>query len=68
MKIEIELLCPHCCQSTKIKKWKKKSGNKGNIVWLIYAYHRGTGKIVGFVWDKRDLKLRKKISIAGSQL
>ena len=44
-------------------------GNKGNKVWLIYAYHRSTGEIVGFVWGKRDLKtakqLRKKLAQSG---
>ena len=44
-------------------------GNKGNKVWLIYAYHRSTGEIVSFVWGKRDLKtakkLRKKLAQSG---
>ena len=31
-------------------------GNKKDKVWLIYAYHRATGKIVGYVWGKRDYK------------
>jgi len=41
-------------------------GNKQNKVWLIYAYHRGTGEIVAYVWGKRNLKtakaLRNKLS------
>ena len=28
---------------------------------MIYAYHRSTGEIVGFVWGKRDLKTAKKL-------
>ena len=36
---------------------------------MIYAYHRSTGEIVGFVWSKRDLKtakkLRKKLAQSG---
>ncbi|MDK4651378.1 IS1 family transposase, partial [Kingella kingae] len=32
-------------------------GNKSNKVWLVYAYHRGSGEIVAYayVWGKRDL-------------
>jgi IS1 family transposase len=36
-------------------------GRKTNKVWLIYAYHRGTGEIVAYVWGKRDLKTAKKL-------
>jgi IS1 family transposase len=36
-------------------------GNKKNKVWLIYAYHRATGEIVGYVWGKRDYKTAKKL-------
>jgi IS1 family transposase len=36
-------------------------GEKKNKVWLIYAYHRGSGEIVGYVWGKRDLKTAKKL-------
>jgi IS1 family transposase len=45
------------------------AGKKDNKVWLIHAYHRETGKIVAFVWGKRDLKtakrLKKKLSDFG---
>jgi IS1 family transposase len=49
-------------------------GKKKNNVWLIYAYHRESGKIVASnrrfaVWGKRDLKtaekLRKRINRQG---
>jgi len=43
-------------------------GNKGNKVWLIYAYHRSTGEIVGFVWGNRDLKTAKKLRKKLAQL
>jgi IS1 family transposase len=36
-------------------------GKKQNKVWLIYAYNRVSGEIVGFVWGKRDLKTAKKL-------
>jgi IS1 family transposase len=36
-------------------------GEKKNKVWLIYAYHRGTGEIVAYVWGKRDLKTAQKL-------
>jgi IS1 family transposase len=36
-------------------------GKKENKVWLIYAYHRGSGEIVSFVWGKRDLKTAEKL-------
>ena len=40
-------------------------GDKSKKVWLIYAYDRAGGEIVGFVWGKRDLKtackLRKRL-------
>jgi IS1 family transposase len=42
---------------------------KSNKVWFIYAYHRDSGEIAGFVWGKRDLKtakaLKKKLSDLG---
>ena len=34
---------------------------KKRKVWLIYAYDRATGKIVAYVWGKRDLKTAKKL-------
>jgi IS1 family transposase len=44
-------------------------GKKSNKVWLIYACHRNSGKIVAFVWGKWDLKtareLKKKLSDSG---
>jgi IS1 family transposase len=44
-------------------------GKKKNKVWLIYAYHRGSGEIVAYVWGKRDIKtaekLRKRIKKLG---
>jgi IS1 family transposase len=36
-------------------------GRKTNKVWLIYAYHRESGEIVGYVWGKRDLKTASKL-------
>jgi len=30
-------------------------GRKTNKIWLIYAYERGSGEIVAYVWGKRDL-------------
>ena len=36
-------------------------GKKKNKVWLIYAYHRDTGEIVGYVWGKRNRKTAKKL-------
>jgi IS1 family transposase len=36
-------------------------GEKKNKVWLIYAYHRESGEIAGYVWGKRDLKTAKKL-------
>jgi hypothetical protein len=36
-------------------------GKKKNKVWLIYAYHRGSGEIVANEWGKRDLKTAKKL-------
>ena len=42
---------------------------KSNKIWLIYAYDRESGEIVGFVWGKRDLKtaveLKKKLLDSG---
>jgi IS1 family transposase len=35
-------------------------GKKKNKVWLIYAYHRGSGEIAAYVWGKRDLKTAQK--------
>jgi IS1 family transposase len=49
-----------------------KNGKKRNKIWLIYAYHRGSGEIVAFVWGKRDIKttqnLRKKDKTAEDTL
>jgi len=36
-------------------------GNKKNKVWLIYAYHRATGEIVGYVWGKRNSKTAREL-------
>jgi IS1 family transposase len=36
-------------------------GNKKNKLWLLYAYHRETGKIVAYVWGNRDLKTAQKL-------
>jgi IS1 family transposase len=36
-------------------------GEKKNKVWLIYAYHRESGEIAGYVWGKRDLKTAQKL-------
>jgi IS1 family transposase len=36
-------------------------GEKKNKVWLIYAYHRESGEIAGYVWGKRDLKTAEKL-------
>jgi transposase-like protein/IS1 family transposase len=36
------------------------AGEKKNTVRLIYAYHRESGEIAGYVWGKRDLKTAKK--------
>jgi IS1 family transposase/transposase-like protein len=36
-------------------------GKKTNKVWLVYAYHRESGEIVGFVWGKRNLKTARKL-------
>jgi IS1 family transposase len=42
---------------------------KSNKVWFIYAYHRDSGEIAGFVWGGRDLQtakaLKKKLSDFG---
>jgi transposase-like protein/transposase len=38
-------------------------GKKKNKVWLIYAYHRGNGEIVAYVWGKRDLTTAKSYGI-----
>jgi IS1 family transposase len=35
-------------------------GEKKNKVRLIYAYHRESGEIAGYVWGKRDLKTAEK--------
>ncbi|STZ07608.1 Transposase and inactivated derivatives [Moraxella caprae] len=43
-------------------------GNKKNKVWLIYAYDKGTGEIVAFVWGKRNLATAKKLKIQLTQL
>ena len=36
-------------------------GSKQNKVWLVYAYHRGTGEIVSFVWGRRNTNTAKKL-------
>ena len=36
-------------------------GKKKNKIWLIYAYHRETGEIVGYVWGKRNSKTAKEL-------
>ena len=36
-------------------------GNKKNKVLLVYAYHRGSGEIVSFVWGSRNTKTAKKL-------
>jgi IS1 family transposase len=36
-------------------------GNKQNKIWLIYAYHRTTGEIVGYVWGERNYKTANKL-------
>jgi IS1 family transposase len=36
-------------------------GKKKNKVWLIYAYHRGSGEIVAYERGKRKLKKAKKL-------
>jgi IS1 family transposase/transposase-like protein len=36
-------------------------GNKGNKVWLIYAYHRDSGEIVAYTWGKRDLETARRL-------
>ncbi|MEB3768268.1 IS1 family transposase [Acinetobacter sp. MD2] len=43
-------------------------GNKQNKQWLIYAYHRETGKIVAYVWGKRDLATEKRLKARLKQL
>ncbi|MFC2996001.1 IS1 family transposase [Acinetobacter sichuanensis] len=43
-------------------------GNKQNKQWLIYAYHRETGEIVAYVWDKRDLTTAKRLKLKLKQL
>ncbi len=46
-------------------------GNKKNKQWLIYAYHRESGEIVAYVWDKRDLatvqRLKARLKKLGVQ-
>ncbi|KAA6317614.1 hypothetical protein EZS27_032257 [termite gut metagenome] len=36
-------------------------GNKGKKYWLIYAYERQSGEIVGYVWGKRDVKTAQRL-------
>jgi IS1 family transposase len=36
-------------------------GKKKNKVWLIYAYHRGSGEIVAYVWGNRDTKTAENL-------
>ena len=44
-------------------------GNKKNKLWLLYAYERGSGEIVAYVWGRRDIKtvmgLKEKIKSLG---
>jgi IS1 family transposase len=55
-----------CLEVDELWTYMSKKSRK---VWLIYAYHRETGKIVAFVWGKCDLKtvgkLKKKLSDSG---
>jgi IS1 family transposase len=36
-------------------------GKKKDKVWLIYAYHRGSGEIVAYVWGNRDIKTAERL-------
>ena len=41
-------------------------GNKNTKQWLVYAYHRSSGEIVAFVWDKKTAKmLRNELAALG---
>jgi IS1 family transposase/transposase-like protein len=55
--------------SLEVDEFWTYAGEKKNKLWLIYAYHRETGEIVAFVWEKRNLKtaneLRMKLSSLG---
>ncbi|WP_461257642.1 IS1 family transposase, partial [Treponema sp. R80B11-R83G3] len=37
------------------------AGRETDKIWLIYAYHRGTGEIAAYVWGGRGLKTAKKL-------
>jgi hypothetical protein len=43
----------------EVDEFRTYVGKKKNKIWLIYAYHRGSGEIVAYVWGKRDLKTAK---------
>jgi hypothetical protein len=45
-----------CLEIDKFWTYEKKQK-----VWLIYAWYRESGEIVGYVWGKRDLKTAKKL-------
>jgi IS1 family transposase len=47
--------------SLEIDEFWTYVGSKKNKVWLIYAYHRATGEIVGYVWGKRNYKTAKML-------
>ena len=47
--------------SLEIDEFWTYVGNKKNKVWLIYAYHRPTGEIVGYVWGKRNYQTAKRL-------
>ena len=53
-------------QSIEVDEFWTYVGTKKNKVWLIYAYDRGSGEIVAYVWGKRNLRtvkaLRKKLA------
>lgn len=36
-------------------------GRKKNKVWLIYAYDRASGEIVGYVWGRRNTKTARAL-------
>jgi IS1 family transposase/transposase-like protein len=36
-------------------------GKEKNKIWLIYAYDRESGEIVGYVWGKGDLRTAKEL-------
>ena len=50
-------------EALKVDEFWTFVGNKNNKPWLIYAYHRKTGKIVAYVWGKRDLATVQQLKI-----